>query len=176
MTTRAPVTSSSALITRLPRRHAASRPRLVRVRVKVGTKAAVIAPSAKRSRSRFGDPERDVERVHLHAAAGAEKCRQHHLPGHSEQPAGHGRNADEACGARELATHRAGTGRGMKSRVTGIKGSAYHGEAKKKPLRCRRGQWRMDERLCVPFKTIRRNLARKSLAELTHQACAGRSR
>ena len=53
-TTSAPVTSSSELMTRLPRRQAASRPRSVSVRVKVGTNAAVIAPSANRSRSRLG--------------------------------------------------------------------------------------------------------------------------
>ena len=52
--TRLPVMTSSALITRLPRRHAASRPSRASVRVNAGTKAAVIAPSANRSRSRFG--------------------------------------------------------------------------------------------------------------------------
>ena len=41
-------------MTRLPSRQAASRPRSVSVRVNVGTKAAVIAPSANRSRSRLG--------------------------------------------------------------------------------------------------------------------------
>ena len=53
-TTRTPVTTSSELMTRLPRRQAASRPRSASVRVKVGTNAAVIAPSANRSRSRLG--------------------------------------------------------------------------------------------------------------------------
>ncbi len=53
-TTIAPVTTSSVLMTRLPRRHAASRPRVWRVFVNVGTKAAVMAPSAKRSRTRLG--------------------------------------------------------------------------------------------------------------------------
>ncbi len=53
-TTRMVVISSSALMTRLPRRQAASRPREASVRVNVGTKAAVIAPSAKRSRTRLG--------------------------------------------------------------------------------------------------------------------------
>ena len=45
---------SSTFITRLPRRHAASRPWPVSVRVNVGTNAAVIAPSANRSRRRLG--------------------------------------------------------------------------------------------------------------------------
>ena len=49
-----PVMTSSALMTRLPSRQACSRPRVSRVRVNAGTNAAVIAPSAKRSRSRFG--------------------------------------------------------------------------------------------------------------------------
>ncbi len=53
-TTIAPVATSSVLMTRLPRRHAASRPRVWRVFVNVGTKAAVMAPSAKRSRTRLG--------------------------------------------------------------------------------------------------------------------------
>ena len=48
------VTRTSAFITRLPTRKAASLPCVVSVRVKVGTKAAVIAPSAKRSRNRLG--------------------------------------------------------------------------------------------------------------------------
>ena len=52
-------------MTRLPRRHAASRPSRGQVRVNVGTNAAVIAPSANRSRTQVGDAERDVERVHL---------------------------------------------------------------------------------------------------------------
>ncbi len=52
--TRTPVTTSRALMTRLPRRHAASRPRVASRRVNVGTKAALIAPSAKRSRTRLG--------------------------------------------------------------------------------------------------------------------------
>ncbi len=41
-------------MTRLPSRHALSRPCVVKVALKVGTNAAVIAPSAKRSRSRLG--------------------------------------------------------------------------------------------------------------------------
>ena len=54
MTTSTPVTIRSAFITRLPSRQAASLPFSVSVRVNVGTNAAVIAPSANRSRSRFG--------------------------------------------------------------------------------------------------------------------------
>ena len=49
-----PVMTSSALMTRLPSRQACSRPRVSMVRVNAGTNAAVIAPSAKRSRSRLG--------------------------------------------------------------------------------------------------------------------------
>ena len=53
-TTRTPVATSRALMTRLPSRQALSRPCVVRVAVNVGTNAAVIAPSANRSRRRFG--------------------------------------------------------------------------------------------------------------------------
>ncbi len=49
-----PVMTSNALMTRLPSRQACSRPRVSMVRVNAGTNAAVIAPSAKRSRSRLG--------------------------------------------------------------------------------------------------------------------------
>src|SRR4051812_39366147 len=45
---------SRAFITFAPSRHAAGRPSLVSVRVNVGTKAALIAPSENRSRRRFG--------------------------------------------------------------------------------------------------------------------------
>ena len=48
------VTTSSAFSTLLPSRHASSLPCRVRWRVKVGTNAALIAPSANRSRTRFG--------------------------------------------------------------------------------------------------------------------------
>ena len=41
-------------MTRLPRRQADSRPSCVSRRVKVGTKAELMAPSANRSRTRFG--------------------------------------------------------------------------------------------------------------------------
>ena len=52
--TTASVANTRALITILPRRHARSRPSRVSVRVNVGTNAALIAPSANRSRTRFG--------------------------------------------------------------------------------------------------------------------------
>ena len=54
ISTSTPVIRRSAFTTRLPRCHAASRPSVVSARVNVGTNAAVIAPSAKRSRNRFG--------------------------------------------------------------------------------------------------------------------------
>jgi len=53
-TTMSPVARSSALTTRFPSRQARSRPSFVSVRVNVGTNAALIAPSANRSRTRFG--------------------------------------------------------------------------------------------------------------------------
>src|SRR4051812_6260340 len=49
-----PVDTSSALMTLLPRRHAAGLPPRVNSRMNTGTNAALIAPSAKRSRTRFG--------------------------------------------------------------------------------------------------------------------------
>ena len=52
--TRTPVIMTSALISCVPSRHAASRPSVVSRCVKVGTNAALIAPSAKRSRIRLG--------------------------------------------------------------------------------------------------------------------------
>src|SRR5262245_35598613 len=54
ITTRTPVISSSALVALTPRRIADGLPSVVRRRVKVGTNAALITPSANRSRSRFG--------------------------------------------------------------------------------------------------------------------------
>ncbi len=53
-TTITPVTTTSALRTALPSRQARSRPSVARVLLKVGTSAALIAPSANRSRTRFG--------------------------------------------------------------------------------------------------------------------------
>ena len=53
-TTMTPVTTSSAVISCVPSRQAASRPEVINRRVKVGTKAELITPSAKRSRIRFG--------------------------------------------------------------------------------------------------------------------------
>src|SRR5262245_51706140 len=53
-TTRMPVTTSSALMTLLPSRHAAARSPPASCRMKTGTNAALIAPSANRSRTRFG--------------------------------------------------------------------------------------------------------------------------
>jgi hypothetical protein len=53
--------------------------------VKVGTNAALIAPSANRSRTRFGYAERDDERVHL--VAGAEKPGQHLVAAEAEEAA-----------------------------------------------------------------------------------------
>src|SRR5258706_3068451 len=52
--TRAPVTRRSALMTLLPSRHADSLPPAVSCRVNTGTNAALIAPSANRSRTRLG--------------------------------------------------------------------------------------------------------------------------
>jgi hypothetical protein len=48
------VTTSSAFNTLLPSRQAACLPSTVSTRVKVGTNAALIDPSANRSRTRFG--------------------------------------------------------------------------------------------------------------------------
>src|SRR5205814_1847863 len=53
-TTSTPVTTSSALTTLLPRRHADCVSPLASWRMKTGTNAALIAPSANRSRSRLG--------------------------------------------------------------------------------------------------------------------------
>ena len=53
-TTSAAVITMRPLITRFPRRHADSFPAVVRWRVNVGTNALLIAPSANRSRTRFG--------------------------------------------------------------------------------------------------------------------------
>ena len=53
-TTKVPVARTSALMTRLPSRQAGSRPSSASRRVNVGMNAAVIAPSAKRSRTRLG--------------------------------------------------------------------------------------------------------------------------
>src|SRR5207244_6095420 len=53
-TTVAPVASSSAFKTLVPRCHAPARPSLARRRVKVGTNEALMAPSANRSRTRLG--------------------------------------------------------------------------------------------------------------------------
>ena len=52
--TRTPVTRINALMTELPRVQARSRPCSVSCLVNVGTNAALIAPSAKRSRTRLG--------------------------------------------------------------------------------------------------------------------------
>ena len=52
--TRVPVTTISALMTLEPSRHALASPFSLRCRVNVGTNAALIAPSANRSRTRFG--------------------------------------------------------------------------------------------------------------------------
>src|SRR5262249_22214267 len=54
MVTRRPVTTSSAFNTLLPSRQAAGLPFSVRYFVNVGTNAALIAPSANSSRTRFG--------------------------------------------------------------------------------------------------------------------------
>src|SRR4051812_36730368 len=58
--TRIPVATSNALIVLFPRRHAAGGPSVVSVRVNVGMKAALMAPSAKRSRSRLGTREATI--------------------------------------------------------------------------------------------------------------------
>ena len=52
--TRTPVMTISALISWVPSLQATSRPSVVNRRVKVGTNAALIVPSAKRSRIRLG--------------------------------------------------------------------------------------------------------------------------
>jgi hypothetical protein len=52
--TSTPVTATSAFITELPSCQARARPSVASVRLKVGTSAALIAPSAKRSRTRLG--------------------------------------------------------------------------------------------------------------------------
>ena len=88
---RSPVTTSSAFMTRLPSRQAASRPLR-------GERAGERRDERRRHRpfgeqvaQQVGDPERDVERVHLHARARAEDGRQDRLASDAEQPAGHGR-------------------------------------------------------------------------------------
>ena len=53
-TTSAPVVIARPFTTLLPRRHAPAFPLSESSRVKVGTNAALIAPSANRSRTRFG--------------------------------------------------------------------------------------------------------------------------
>ena len=53
-TTSVPVTRINAFSTELPSCQARSRPSMVRALLKVGTSAALIAPSANRSRSRLG--------------------------------------------------------------------------------------------------------------------------
>src|SRR4029079_2168501 len=53
-TTSMPVTTSSALITLLPSPHADVRSPDASCRMKTGTNAALIAPSANKSRTRFG--------------------------------------------------------------------------------------------------------------------------
>src|SRR5687768_2423399 len=54
ITTRIPVMTMRPLMTLFARRHADALPDCERCRVKVGTKALLIAPSANRSRTRFG--------------------------------------------------------------------------------------------------------------------------
>ena len=65
----------------------------------VGTNAALIAPSAKRSRTRFGNAERDDEGVHL--VAGAEERREHLIASQAEDAAGERGRAGHAGGSRQ---------------------------------------------------------------------------
>ena len=109
-TTIAPVATSSALMTRLPRRHAASRPRVWRVFVNVGTKAAVMAPSAKRSRTRLGTRNATLKASMAGVAEAPNRLARHHFPDDPQQPARHRGDADEARGSGQSGAHRFGEG------------------------------------------------------------------
>ena len=85
ITTSTPVTASRPFTTCDPSRHAASLPAVVRWRVNVGTNAALIAPSANRSRSSVGMRVASDERVH--DAAGAEEPRLDVVADEAEDPA-----------------------------------------------------------------------------------------
>ena len=83
--------------------------RRVRCRVNVGTKAALIAPSANRSRSRLGNAEGDVVGVHRGAVA-PKYAREHLLADQAEHAARHGGGAGRRGRAREPSKTSPGSG------------------------------------------------------------------
>jgi hypothetical protein len=103
-TTITPVTISRALMTRLPRRHAASRPRAWRVLVNVGTKAG--HRTLGEITDEVGHSERHVEGVHRRGRGRPEDVGQDNLPRDAQQAARHGGDADEACRSSQARAHR----------------------------------------------------------------------
>ena len=91
--TSTPVVTSNALMASLPSRHAEGLPAVVSVPVNVGTNAALIAPSAKRSRSRLG--RRNATEIGVHHVSGAEQRREQLFADQAEDPARHG--GDTGC-------------------------------------------------------------------------------
>ena len=171
---RTTVTRSSALMTRLPSRQAASRPRLF-----------------KRSRERrdeggghraFGEevadevrhPEGDVERVHGGAGGRAENPRQRRFTSDAEQPAAHRGDADHARGAGQPGAHRGGAGRAetpagavevvrMRTIGTPRVTEPKRGVQKKAPASRQKPDGGWMRGLCVPFTSFRRTSGGKSL-------------
>ena len=88
---RIPISTSTAvaitrvLMTRLPRRHAASRPVLVERARERRDEGRGHRPFGKQIAHQIGDAERDVEGVHGRVSRGAEHARQHGLASHAEQ-------------------------------------------------------------------------------------------
>ena len=85
---------TSAVTTELASAHARGLPPVVSSCVKVGTNAALMAPSANRSRDEVGHAERDAKRIHR--VAGAEVKGQDLVADQPQDAAGHGRQTEQS--------------------------------------------------------------------------------
>ena len=167
-TTSTPVTTSRPLTTCDPSRHAAALPSRSEMRVNVGTNAALIAPSANRSRSSVGNAGGDDEGVGLsswcrRSSAWADVAHE------AQHPARSVASADEAGRLRETLAHRVASSVAWSRRSVGRKvgSDERHGCAGRTLAsvpKKRRGlnpcveapARRMDERLLRAFHSVRR--------------------